>query len=145
MFRISDEGVSNLFGRREHTAGRVFWYKKRLHIIFGGIRNTVKKQTLYGQAQTAKLAGEPEEGARSDETDLDFKLVKAPGVAYASKKRRDWFVIHPEKTRTPRSAAQSGDRGDIEARLRKLNRLLDRGLIDKREYRARKRELLDEL
>ena len=145
LFRIGQESafVGNLFSRTRYTAGRVFWYKKRLHIIFGGIHRAVKKRTVYGQEQTARLIGEPGKGSRGNETELDFEVVPSPGVSYATRKRRDWIAVRPDKIRA-RSVA--GSRGsDIETRMRKLKRLFDKGLIDEREYRARKRELLDEL
>lgn len=146
LFRIGGQEASflgSILERNLYTAGRVFWYKNRLHIIFGGIRNSVKRRMIYGRP--ANLTGEPEEGSRNTETELGFEVVAASGIVYANKKRRDWIAVRPDQTRPPAATGKPGGRGNIEARMRKLRRLLDRDLINEREYRARKRELLDEL
>lgn len=147
LFRVSDADsfFGDVFEQNLFTAGRVFWYKKQLHIIFGGIRNAVKRRMLYGQP--GELVNEPGQGSRRAAEDLEYEVVTAPGIAYAGKQRRDWIVIRLGKVGAPvatdRGARRSG--GDIEQRLRTLARLLDKGLIDEREYRARKREILDEI
>lgn len=145
LFRIGDtqEIIGGALNRRLYTAGRVFWYKNRLHIIFGGIRNNVGKQSLYGQDETAWLTNEPEDGARRIETALDYEVIPTPGIAYATKKRRDWIAVRPGRTRS--QVAPAKDSYDLESRITKLKRLYDKGLISEREYRARKRELLDTL
>lgn len=152
LFRVGDSHniIGETLQRRRFTAGRVFWYKNRLHIIFGGIQNSIGRYTLFGQDEMSRLTGEPEEGSRRSETELGHEVVPAPGVAYATKKRRDWVVVDPERVRARRARdgdgqGDRGNRGSVEERLTKLKRLYDRGLISEREYRVRQRELLDEL
>ncbi len=149
LFRISDADsfFGDLFEQDLFSAGRVFWHKERLHIIFGGIRNAVKRKMLYGQP--GDLVNEPEQGSRRAAEDLEYEMVAAPGIAYAVKQRRDWVVIRLDKVRAPvtsdKRARRNEGRGDIAGRLRKLKRLFDEGLIDEREYRSRRHEILDEI
>lgn len=149
MFRVGNlQSFIGVVNRAYYTAGRVFWFKDRLHIIFGGIHNSTSKRTLFGQNETTQIVGEPEDGSRAQETDLEYVIVPARGVAYATKKRRDWIAIRPSQVKVPSSADDDSDndsQADIETRLRKLQGLYDKGLISRREYRARKREILDDI
>ena len=146
LFRVGDlQSFIGVVNRAYYTAGRVFWFKDRLHIIFGGIHNSTSKRTLFGQDETTQIVGEPEEGSRTKEAELNYIVVAARGIAYAKKNRRDWIAIRPSQVKVPSAGGDSGARADIETRLRKLQRLYDKGLISRREYRARKRELLDDI
>ena len=145
-------------GKQVFTAARVFRRGHRLHLVFGGIHRGVKKRWLLGKEQGYVNAPEP--GARGVPTALKLRVVEGPGVHNAKtrdgKKRLDWVIIEPrslaasapaDKRRPARAARPPPPRPDESARsrLRRLERLYDDGLITKREYRAKRRDILDSL
>ena len=157
VFRSVDSAplLGRVLGRQVFTTGRVFWRNRKMHIIFGGIHKSMKKHWLFGQQQGYVNAPEP--GARDKAVRLKLRVVEIPGVNNAKtrdgRKRLDWVIINPrtlasaEPAREPtrkRAAPPLLDRS-IEARLKRLEKLYEEGVITEREYRSRRREIIGEL
>ena len=161
VFRSVDTAplFGKLIGKQVFVSARVFWSNRRLNVIFGKIHKGVKKRWLFGQEKG--YVNPPEPGIRSRAASLDLRVVEMPGVSNVKtrdgRKRIDWIAIEPrtlaETDPTTRPAVQPkptkekpAERHDsLEARLRRLEKLRDEGLISEQEYRRKRARILEEL
>ena len=142
-----------LIGKQVFVSARVFWRNRRLNVIFGKVHKNVKKRWLYGHEKG--YVNPPEPGARGKASSLGLRVVEMPGVRNVKtrdgRKRIDWITIEPRTLVETDPSARSTrrqpvkDRGSLEARLRRLAKLRDEGLIGKQEYRKERARILEEL
>jgi len=154
-----------LFGLKQRmiTTGRLFCQGGQLNIIFGEILREVK--------DNEDLRLNPYRiGSRSAGEHRELQLIVKQGREAFTMKRPDWVMFPiagpvstvPVPTVTEKKGAAgvknddvqpgppaekpaAAGRGSIEARLKVLNDLRDKKLITEEEYRAKRREILDEL
>lgn len=145
LFRISDaQELMGAFVKRQiFTSGRAFRSGDQLNIVFGGIHTRVKKRWLLGRVD--EVSNLPEPGARGKAAKLKFRVVAAEGVKQRYRKRRDWILVDLRAPRRESVAEARAAAPSVEARLKKLRRLRDDGLLTDREYRRKRRQILDDL
>jgi hypothetical protein len=154
--------LAGLLKERMITLGRVFCRGKELNIIFGDVLREVNEREdrrLYPFQQ----------GLRTRVVPREFDLTMKPGKEKFIMKRPDWVIFPvagpvlmetaPTTPKGENAAAQDralpvGNAGkkqagagqrSIEERLTILNDLKNRKLITDEEYRAKRREILDEI
>ncbi len=153
VFRSVDSAplFGKVIGKQVFVAGRVFWRNRRLHIIFGDIHQNVKKRWLFGQEKGYVNAPEP--GARGKASALKLRVVEGTGVGNAKtrnrRKRLDWVIIKPRALAHAEPAGKRPERPardrSTRARLKRLERLHNEGVITEREYRTKRKAILDDL
>ncbi len=150
--------------QRSVTTGRVFCREGQVNIIFGDVHRVVRDnedRRLYPFLP----------GSRSVAHQGEWKLTARKGGESLVMVRPDWVtfpivgpaapVVAPAVREEPGRAAPAGTattpsvvspakpaaagRKSVEERLRTLNDLHDKKLITDEEYRAKRREILDEL
>ena len=155
VFRSVD--TAPLFGKlikkQVFVSARVFWRNRRLNVIFGKIHQNVKKRWIYGHEKG--YVNPPEPGIRGKATPLDLRVVEMPGVSNVKlrdgRKRIDWIAIEPRTLAETDPATQPARRkpaevdSSPEARLRRLEKLRDEGLISGQEYRRKRAQILEGL
>ncbi len=153
VFRSVDTAplLGKLLGKQVFVTGRVFWRNRHLHVIFGKIHKNIKKRWLLGKEQGYLNAPEP--GARGKAAALKLRIVEGAGISNAKtrdgKKRLDWVMIEPRalarsEPASRRPAPPARDRS-TKARLKRLERLRKEGVITGKEYKTKRKEILDEL
>ena len=159
VFQSKDNAA--LFGfvsRPVHTTARLFWKGGRLHAVFGTVHKGIVKRMVMGRK--VGLVNPPREAGRGSNARSDYQIALTPGVRHArtrdGKLRTNWIVIDAdiaaneavaeERPTTAKPAARrAAPARSLEDRLRRLKKLRRDGLISERDYRAKVREILDEL
>lgn len=130
------------------TSGRIFSQEGRLNLILGIVHRDV------GESDDRRLSPLVP-GSRMKPSAIAGRIMPTPGGLQFSMKREDWLVFSPAgegagtapPTPEPQRAGEgpAGTLKTIEERLLILNDLRDKKLISEEEYRAKRREILDEL
>jgi hypothetical protein len=148
--------------RPQVTTGRLFYLQGKIHLILGMVHEEL------GKNEDRRLKPFIP-GAREKQASLAGQIVVPPEVG--EKRRADWLIINPAVTATKvqpsigatsapaidavpvaspepeRRSSKAPEKGAkrIEERLILLNGLKEKGLVTDDEYRAKRREILDDL
>ncbi len=145
--RTKGEGVS-LFSRI--TSGQVFVRGNELHFVFGEIQ----REKLEDEKRGGKIIypfGDPSRTFRKNWVILENNIVHlAPLPGEEGRKHSQHIVIDMSALKdlekdivADKKIKKNSEETDaIEAKLKKLKKLYDKGLIDKDDYRKKKEEIL---
>lgn len=148
------------FARRNRvTAGRAFFRKGKLHLIFGEIQSPYRKKNIYGRID--QDFHPRQYGSRATPGQHDSVLIASASASLRGDPggggtRKDWIVFDTEAVGMhPPLAPASGESNaqpaprantnDIEQRLATLKRLREQELISEDAYRQKVDEILQEL
>jgi len=134
------------------TSGRLFYLDGKLNLILGVVKDEGRSRFEATDRDYRLIAV----GSRQDVAQGEWSLVPSEEQPFELP-RRDWVVLNPKTafvvkpvpvaTPTPPPVAQSGRKGaerPLTERLATLNDLKDKGLITEDEYKAKRREILNE-
>ena len=115
-----------------------------------------RKRWVYGRV--SPTINPPTLPTRDKVASLEYQIVPQPGIHFiktrSGKERRDWIKIDlrkigrdlsPDTKRAETKTRPKQMTTSIEARLSKLKKLYNKGLISERQYHARVDKILDEL
>ena len=158
MFQVTDSTplFGELLDRDVLNNGLVFRHRDYLHIIFGAIHHRSQKRWVYGRV--THTINPPTLPTRDQVASLEYQIVPQPGIHFiktrSGKERRDWIKIDlrkigrdlsPDTKRAETKTRPKQMTTSIEARLSKLKKLYNEGLISERQYHTRVDKILDEL
>lgn len=135
------------------TSGRFFYSGGKLNLIVGDVEfDFYSRYRLSGQMPKVSY------GSRQGASSAVLSLAEQAAAPHARPDRRDWLELTLPATPAPavqtgavapdapaQPVAPAAPYQDQENRLIGLKRLLDKGLIDEREYREKRAEILKTL
>jgi hypothetical protein len=134
------------------TSGRLFYQDGKLNLILGVVKDAGRSRLDATDRDFRLIAV----GSRQDVAQGEWSLVPSEEQPFELP-RRDWVVLNPKTTfvvkpvpvatPTPPPTAQPARKGadkPLTERLATLNDLKDKGLITEDEYKAKRREIMNE-
>lgn len=146
-FFVTSRPGGALLAPLHSTSGRFFYSGGKLNLIVGDVNfDFYSRYRLSGQMPQVGY------GSRQAASPAVLALAEQPTAPYARPDRRDWLALSLAAPAVPAPAAAvvapaapALPYQEQEDRLGGLKRLFDKGLIDEREYREKRAEILKTL